>query len=76
MKITLPLVASALLVCAVNAQASDTATLSISGMVLPSAITVNTVKPDGQPAVQRGVSTQVVSLPDDERRKVIVTTWD
>ncbi|GAL58659.1 hypothetical protein EV102420_12_01650 [Pseudescherichia vulneris NBRC 102420] len=76
MKIALTFVASALLACAVNAQASDTATLSISGMVLPSAFTMNTVKPDGQPAVQRGVSTQVVSLPDDENRKVIVTSWD
>ncbi|WP_313107225.1 hypothetical protein [Pseudescherichia vulneris] len=76
MKIALTLVASALLVCAVNAQASDTATLSISGMVLPSASTINTVKPAGQPAVQRGASTHVISLPDDENRKVIVTAWD
>lgn len=76
MKIALTLVASALLACTLNAQASDTATLSISGMVLPSAFTVNTVKSDGQPVVQRGVSTQVVSLLGDENRKVIVTSWD
>lgn len=76
MKIMLTLVTAAILTCTLNAQASDTATLSISGMVVPSAFTVNTVKPEGLPGVQRGVSTQVVSLPDDENRKVIVTAWD
>ncbi|WP_312632839.1 hypothetical protein [Pseudescherichia sp.] len=76
MKIVLTLVASALLACTLNAQASDTATLSISGMVLPSAFTMNTVKPDGQSAVQRGTSTRVVTLPGDEHRKVVITAWD
>lgn len=76
MKIALTLVASALLSCAVNAQASDTATLSISGMVVPPAFTVNTLKSNGQPGLQRGVSTHVVSLPGDENRKVIVSAWD
>lgn len=76
MKIALTLVASAMLSCAVYAQASDTATLSISGMVVPPAFTVNTLKTDGQPGVQRGVSTQVVPLPGDENRKVIVSDWD
>jgi len=73
MKIALTFVASALLVCAVNAQASDTATLSISGMVVASGFTV---KPDGQRVITHGVTTKTVSLSGDERRKIIVTEWD
>ncbi len=35
-----------------------------------------TVTPDGQGAIQRGTSIQVVTLPGDDRRKVVITAWD
>ncbi|WP_312268799.1 hypothetical protein [Pseudescherichia sp.] len=73
MKIALALVASAMLTCAVNAQASDTATLSISGMVVDTGFTV---KPDGQRVITHGVTTKIVSLPGDESRKITITEWD
>lgn len=73
MKIALTLVASVMLIGTVNAQASDTATLSISGRVVESGFTVTS---DGQRVIQHGVSTQTVALPGDESRKVIITAWD
>ena len=73
MKIALTLVTSAILTCALTAQAADTATLSISGRVVESGFTVMS---DGQRVIKHGVSTQTVALPGDESRKVIVTAWD
>lgn len=73
MKIALTLVASVAVACALNAQASDTATLAISGQVVETGFTV---KPDGQRTLPHGVSVQTVVLPGDENRKIVVTAWD
>ncbi|WP_312211316.1 hypothetical protein [Pseudescherichia sp.] len=73
MKIALTVVASALLAYALNAQASDTGTLSISGKVVDSGFTV---MPDGQRVIQHSVSTQTVNLPGDDNRQIIITAWD
>ncbi len=73
MKITLPLVAAACVACALNASASETGTLSISGLVVNSEVAV---QPDGERTIQRGVSTRTVALPSDENRRIIITAWD
>jgi len=73
MKIALPMVAAACLVCALNASASETGTLSISGLVVNSEVAV---QPDGQRTIQRGASTQTVALSSDGNRRIIITAWD